>query len=709
MKRLLLLFSLALIVVVAGSVLSRDYTTLHKLNITTDGQPLQPFDNFEPTINEIDLGSDGRYVVFNVYAANLPDNGGLLLHDRTTGITELIDNAGFRGRTSEDGRYIYYESHVNENTNLPITRLYDRVNQTNTIISIGVNGEMLNDMAGGEGMSADGRYMLYTTYATNTINNTPPLCSPENVCTNLYLVDRQNPTVHELINVNTNEDQADNESGYAEISDDGRYVLFGSNATNIDVPLPACEPVPPEEYDPCNEHLYVRDRISGTTTRVNFDETGEIVPNAISLATLSGLDISGNGRYVVFGRLNSVITDPENGGVTEFEADVLVRDIQTNTTEMVNVDSEGNRIPGAYVMGRNSITHDGRFVIFVGNGENTNGLLYIRDRVEDITTIVSQDADGYQGSLSSNLEIWIPDLSHASISSSGDVVVFISNSDVLADAAAGDTTDKIFVSVGEPLSGEPTATHTDVAQTETPTSEPVTPTNTIEPPMETDTPMPPTFTHTAVPPTETETDVPATATNTVIPITETFTPTQTQTDVPATAAATIEPPVETDTATPPAVNLLQNSGFEIAGATPKLAENWKPKNLTKDRRVCNTADVIVAQQGLCAFKFMAVAGETSQISQRIENLSIEAGETVTLSVWVRAKNLSGARVKAVVFYDNDSKDVLKLNGLIGTYAYKSFTTNITTAGSIDSAKVVIQMRNGTGKLWIDQVELMAIP
>jgi hypothetical protein len=523
---------------------------------------------------------------------------------------------GVFGRISNDGRYVYY-SDRNGYSGPSATWLYDRVEQTSTHISVGPDNTPLNDTAIAEGMSADGRYLLYSTAATNTYDGVPPVCAPDNpdpapCASNLYLVDRQNPDVHELVSVNSDGEQANNGHAFAEVSDDGRYVLFVSEATNL---------------DPCSEclydsHLYVRDRVTGTTTRVNYGVNGEILYASVNSVAVHGLDISGNGRYAVFGG--------EVEGQSGYANTVYVRDLWNNVSEIVSVDTDGNLIPYSAPMGRNSISYDGRFVLFTYDyTKGDTGLIYIRDRVTGITSVVSRDADGNTGDLFMGKFRSI--VSYASMSGDGSVVVFPSASDTLLNN--GHTSPKLFVSVGEPVAEEPTPTATDTA-TETPTDEP--------------------------------------------------------------------------TGTPEPINLLQNGGFEIQGATLKLAASWKAVNLTKDRRVCDTPLTIVAHEGECAFRFGATAGEISKITQRVrgEPLVIQSGETLTLIAWVRGKNLKGAQVKAVLMYEDGSSQPLKLTGLnAGTYAYQLFMGDITATADVESVKVVIQMKRGTGKFWIDDVWL----
>jgi uncharacterized protein with von Willebrand factor type A (vWA) domain len=80
MKHLFLIITLILLVILAGSVLSREYTTMQQIIFTTDGQPLAG------EIDEVDISADGRYVIFVAWGSNIPSNSNanLLVHDRVT-------------------------------------------------------------------------------------------------------------------------------------------------------------------------------------------------------------------------------------------------------------------------------------------------------------------------------------------------------------------------------------------------------------------------------------------------------------------------------------------------------------------------------------------------------------------------------------------------------------------------------------------------
>ncbi|MCO4747455.1 MAG: hypothetical protein KC912_21825 [Proteobacteria bacterium] len=174
----------------------------------------------------------------------------------------------------------------------------------------------------------------------------------------------------ELVSVNSDGDQANGSSGDPPaMSDDGRYVAFTSASTNLPV-------------DVANTfHVYLRDIDSGTTTRISDS-------NGVSPV------ISPNGRFVSFQiSVASGARAPELG-----VAQLYVYDTQDQSTTQVSVDGTGADADGSsYGM---SITNDGDVVFYsqatnlVANDVNGNNDLFYWDKSADTITIESVATDG---------------------------------------------------------------------------------------------------------------------------------------------------------------------------------------------------------------------------------------------------------------------------------------------------------------------------
>ena len=129
--------------------------------------------------------------------------------------------------------------------------------------------------------------------------------------------------------------------------------------------------------------------------------------NANSPATTSSrtaAHISANGKYAAF------ISDASNlvAGDTNGYSDVFVRDLVSNTTERVSVSSagvEGNNRIGSSDKQNIAISSTGRYVAFSSLATNLIdgqvspiARVYLRDRLANTTTMVSQLANGTIGS-----------------------------------------------------------------------------------------------------------------------------------------------------------------------------------------------------------------------------------------------------------------------------------------------------------------------
>ena len=158
----------------------------------------------------------------------------------------------------------------------------------------------------------------------------------------------------------------------------------------------------------------VRDRLSGTTERVSVAYDG-----AETKAPSSHAAISADGRYVAFRSFDSGLVAADVNG----EGDVFVRDRQNGTTELVSLTASGLQGNGPSGVTLAAISADGRFVAFDTQATNfvasdANGFhedIFLRDRTTGTTELVDVSSDGQQ----SNGQATDP-----SISADGRFVVF---------------------------------------------------------------------------------------------------------------------------------------------------------------------------------------------------------------------------------------------------------------------------------------------
>ncbi|HKI68432.1 MAG TPA: S-layer protein, partial [Verrucomicrobiae bacterium] len=119
-------------------------------------------------------------------------------------------------------------------------------------------------------------------------------------------------------------------SGFPIVSSDGRYVLFASAANNLTT-MSNGAPMPATLISSLN--VFVRDRASNTTTLVSVNLAGTGGGNGDSLP----VGISTNGQYVLFESVASdLVADDTNNA-----NDVFVRDLVNNTTTLVSANTNG--------------------------------------------------------------------------------------------------------------------------------------------------------------------------------------------------------------------------------------------------------------------------------------------------------------------------------------------------------------------------------
>jgi Tol biopolymer transport system component len=237
-------------------------------------------------------------------------------------------------------------------------------------VSVSSGGEEGLGESGGPAISADGRFVAFNSRAANLVPG------DTNGARDVFVHDRETGDT-ERVSVSTDEQQANGGSSGAVISDDGRYVVFESDASNL-------------VADDTNgrRDIFLRDRQTGTAERVSLSSSGlQIAGNSF------GPSISRDCRYVLFGCDAPGVVPEDTNDVW----DHFLRDRDAGTTECVTVDNTGKPVGG----GASAISDDGRFVTFVSDvpgivPTDTNDLydVFVRDRVAGTTRIVSGDNDG---------------------------------------------------------------------------------------------------------------------------------------------------------------------------------------------------------------------------------------------------------------------------------------------------------------------------
>ena len=392
------------------------------------------------------VSTDGVVVAFDSEATNLvggDTNGALdvFVRDRAGGRTERVSvsskgkqgNSGSAGpMLSGDGRFVTFSSGAanlvaGDTNGRSDIFVHDRMTGETTRVSVAADGAQGdNNSIGTAAISADGRFVAFTSDASNLVPQTAP-------GRHIYVKDRSTGAI-ERVSVDSHGDPAQGfVAASPAISGDGRFVAFASSASNL-----------VKRDTNGTTDVFVHDRITGTTVRASVDSAGA-QSNDVSFRP----DLNGDGRFVVFDSAASNLVPGDTNGVP----DVFVHDLLSGATERVSVDSFGGEangqsvgpgIRGGSAFGAR-ISGDGRLVAFdsiatnlVAGDTNTCGPFYtdiagecpdvfVHDRLTGETVRVSVDSAGAQANDAST----DPD-----ISADGSTTAFFS---AASNLVAGDT------------------------------------------------------------------------------------------------------------------------------------------------------------------------------------------------------------------------------------------------------------------------------
>ncbi len=376
---------------------------------------------------DVATAPDGVAGVFTSEAANLVDGdtnakADVFVTDAATGAVERAsvasdgtqaNDASAFGSLSDGGRYVAFTSLAGnlvagDTNGVRDVFARDRQSGTTERVSVASDGSQATGYSSygysyGTAISADGRYVAFASESANLV------ADDTNGARDVFVHDRDTG-VTERVSVAGDGTQGNGRSSNSwscqdvAISADGRYVAFGSAATNL--------VVGDTNY---SDDIFVHDRDTGVTERVSVSSAGVQGDRRSGDQTCRGssysygqasptLALSGDGRHVVFisGATNLVPGDTNTG--TDWEdpgygtPDVFVHDRDTGTTTRVNVASDGSQSSSAWSV---SVRADGGLVGFLsgatfGDPYDTNATMdaFVHDMASGETRRVSLGAGG---------------------------------------------------------------------------------------------------------------------------------------------------------------------------------------------------------------------------------------------------------------------------------------------------------------------------
>ncbi|HET6978868.1 MAG TPA: Calx-beta domain-containing protein [Pyrinomonadaceae bacterium] len=397
------------------------------------------------------VSANGRFVAFESFAFNiLPDGSNgrkdVFYRDLQTGVTSFvsINLAGTGGGNgdslnpaiSADGRFVAFESDAsnlvaNDGNTVPDIFVRDMQTGITTLVSVNSNGTGGgNQESRSPTISANGRVVAFQSFASNLIS------IDTNNQTDVFARDLQTGTTH-LLSCNVGCTASGNGPSFmsnvpkdkaprANISNDGRIIVFESRATNL-----VTIPMAPNGFT----EVFARDLQTGTTTLLSVNMQGTMsVGGEVPV-------ISGDGRFAVFQSSAPDITADDSGS----GLDLFRRDLQTGTTEMVSVTIANIGSDGPTNSGYNPVlSTDGRYITFqsnaqgyVGNDVNNGYDAFRRDMQTNTTVLLSGPIGGGPGSTNDTLG--------AVMSSDGRYVAFIGFGDNFVSTSDTNNVGDVFL------------------------------------------------------------------------------------------------------------------------------------------------------------------------------------------------------------------------------------------------------------------------
>jgi Tol biopolymer transport system component len=283
---------------------------------------------------------------------------------------QVPNQPGYGPAISATGRFVAFQSYASDlvpgDTNAATSDITygsgsdvfvrDRLTGTTRRVSVASDGSQGNDSSFGASISADGRYVAFTSVASNLVPG------DTNRVPDVFVHDQRSGTTTR-VSVSSTGEQAE---GYFEaISGNGRFVAFPSWSTRL------------PHGDGLNDRLYVHDQRTGQTTLVSRPGRG---PSAYG----SSPTLSGNGKVLAY---------------VDGSSHIVVLDRATGRRQIADV-GVGGRPPNKHSLSP-SLSANGRFVAFrsfadnlIRSDRNDGSDVFVRDLLHKKTIRASIRPNG---------------------------------------------------------------------------------------------------------------------------------------------------------------------------------------------------------------------------------------------------------------------------------------------------------------------------
>ncbi len=376
------------------------------------------------------ISGDGRYAVFTSEAGNMVvgDTNGVkdvFVRDMVMGITrmasvtangEVGSEESDEPSISADGRYVAFHSasafQANDTNGASDIYLKDMNTGELTRISEKIGGGNANNSSFDAEISADGSSVVYYSFASDIVNG------DINPNWDVFVYDTFSGTT-EIVSVSSAGNIGDGASVFPHISEDGRVVVFASEATNLTS----------HTHSLVNLQVYLHDRDTGNTDLISVSDSG-VVGNS----SCGPPFVSGDGNVVLY---ETASTNIIPGETNEFRK-VILREWRDATNGLVSYTDSGSQANGDSFLPASDF--DGRHITFTSVATNILHLeapdypwVYLWDRLSGLRQVIGVNALGaaprntvWGGTLSSDGQImafnsWANNLTHDDGNGSSDV------------------------------------------------------------------------------------------------------------------------------------------------------------------------------------------------------------------------------------------------------------------------------------------------
>ncbi len=253
------------------------------------------------TANAIRLGYDGRWAVFT-------SNAGDLVADDPTGLQDVF----LKDRSTGQLRLI--------------SRAWNAIGRP-----VG------NGTSSSPALSTEGEFVAFASEAGNLV------ADDDNGVSDIFVVDVLASTI-ERVSVNSDGTEANGASTACDLSQEGRYIVFQSAATNL---------VAGDSN--ASIDVFRHDRSTGITIRVSTTSDGDQKTGDSTAPSMNGA-----GYLVAFSSMAALV----DGDVNTTATDVFVRDMTASTTTLASPQGAGTTHGADRPSGEACMAGDGAFLVY---------------------------------------------------------------------------------------------------------------------------------------------------------------------------------------------------------------------------------------------------------------------------------------------------------------------------------------------------------